>query len=169
MSEQEPTPSIEELAAEVERLRAKNAELLQELKTTKGKANSSGAEVEALRLEVIEHKLTRPVAKALAGVLNNSKFAAQELGEHFTFALDDAGEVQMLDSDGKPVLITDGTTTRPISLESGELYKYFCDLGTLNHILRGSGASGGAAIGGGRGYTTKPTTSTAKPSSFGLR
>jgi len=164
------TDQTDEVTAEVERLRAKNAELLQELKTAKARANDSGGELEALRLELTEYKLNKPVSKVLADVLTGSKFAAQELGEHFTFALDDAGEVRMLDLEGKPVEIIDGDTRRPIRLEAGEIYKYLSDLGTLDHILRGSGASGGGATGGGHPYSSKaPQAPAPKGSGFGLR
>lgn len=161
----------DEVMAEVERLRAKNAELLQELKTTKARANESSSELAALRLELTEYKLNRPVAKVLEGVLTGRKYAAQELSDHFTFALSEADEVQMIDvATGKPVEIADGDTKRPIRLDEGEIYKYLSDLGTLGHILRGSGATGGGATGGGRSYVTTNTQPAApKGSSFGLR
>jgi len=145
-------PDSAEMSAEIERLRAKNAELLAELKTFKSKATDSGTELEALRAQVEEYRLHRPVADLLSKVLVSSKYSAQELAEHFKFELNEAGEIEMRDAEGKPVMVADKvdgeSVTRPIKLEEDEVWRYLAhDYGKLNHIVRGSKATGSGAMG----------------------
>ena len=164
-----------EITAEIERLRAKNAELLDELKAAKGKATESGREVEALRAQVEDSRLHRPVADLLSKVLVSSKYSAAELAEHFKFELNEAGEIEMRDTEGKPVLITekvDGeSVTRPIKLEEQEVWRYLAhDYQKLNHIVRSSKATGGGASGSNSsGVPTRKTPSAPKGEGFGLR
>lgn len=141
-----------ETSAEIERLRAKNAELLAELKTFKSKAADSGTELEALRSQVDEYRLQRPVADLLSKVLVASKYSAAELAEHFKFELNEAGEIEMRDAEGKPVMVADKVdgkpVTRPIRLEEDEVWRYLAhDYQKLNHIVRSSKATGSGAPG----------------------
>lgn len=163
-------------SAEIERLRAKNAELLAELKTFKTKATESGSEVETLRAQVEEYRLHRPVADLLGKVLVASKYSAAELAEHFKFELNEAGEIEMRDTEGKPVQVTekvDGKpVTRPIRLEEDEVWRYLAhDYQKLNHIVRASKATGGGAPSNGRATSAPHRQAPAAPKGdgFGLR
>lgn len=161
-------------AEELERLRAKNAELLTELKKVKAERDGLTTKVEAQDAEITEYKFNKPVADLLSKVLVSSKYSSQELAEHFTFALNDAGVLEMRDLDGKPVEVSekvDGkTVTRPIKCEETELWRYLAhDYGKLNHIVRASGASGGGASGSRTTASAPKSRSEQKPSEFGLR
>lgn len=161
-------------AEELERLRAKNAELLTELKKVKAERDGLTTKVEAQDAEITEYKFNKPVADLLSKVLVSSKYSSQELAEHFTFALNDAGVLEMRDLDGKPVEVSekvDGkTVTRPIKCEETELWRYLAhDYGKLNHIVRASGASGGGATGSRATASAPKSRSEQKPSEFGLR
>ena len=175
-TDNDSAPDTAEMSAEIERLRAKNAELLAELKAAKGKATESGSEVETLRAQVEDYRLHRPVADLLGKVLVASKYAAAELAEHFKFELNEAGEIEMRDTEGKPVLITekvDGeSVTRPIRLEEDEVWQYLAhDYQKLNHIVRGSKATGGGAQSNGRATSAPHRQAPAAPKGegFGLR
>lgn len=160
----------DELLAELERLRASNRKLLDELKTAKAKASASADELEAARTELLEHKLHKPVAQVLESVLVGTRFAKAELCEQFSFALNDAGQVQMLDADGKPVEIGEGEGRRPVSLDEQEVWQFLKDRGGLDHILRGNQASGGNAPGSSvPASPAKTTRRDANAPAFGLR
>lgn len=160
----------DELLAELERLRANNRKLLDELKTAKARASASSDGWEAAKLELTEHKLHAPVAKLLESVLVASKFAAAELAEHYTFDLDAAGKVQMLDKDGAPVCVGEGEARRPIKLEHQEVWDSLNARGDLGHILQGSQASGGNAPGSSVAASPAKTVRRAQNApAFGLR
>lgn len=137
----------DELLAELERLRTNNRKLLDELKTAKAKASASADELEAARTELLEHKLHKPVAQVLESVLVGTRFAKAELCEQFSFALNDAGQVQMLDAEGKPVEVGEGEGRHPVSLDVEEIRQFLKDRGGFDHILRGNQSSGGNAPG----------------------
>jgi hypothetical protein len=92
---------------ELEALRSKNRELLDELK----KARAKSAELETLqeqltaaKTEVLELKLHQPVRALLDQVLiPPNKFAIAEVMDDYKFQLDDDGKIQMLGSDDKAV------------------------------------------------------------------
>lgn len=149
-------PTYEELSAENTRLRQKNAELLDELKKARGRLKDLEAaqpeglsELESLRAEVLDLKLHKPVAAMLEGVLVSPKYSAQELGEHYKFELNDAGEIELRDLEGNPVTVdekVDGKeTTRPVRFEEQDIWRYLVNTGNFNHIIRGSRATGGGA------------------------
>lgn len=160
-------------AEELDRLRAKNAELLAELKKVKAERDGLTTKVEAQDAEITEYKFNKPVADLLSKVLVASKYSSQELAEHFTFALSDAGVLEMRDLDGKQVEVSekvDGkTVTRPIKCEEMEVWRYLGEYGKLNHIVRASGASGGGATGSRTTASAPKSRSEQKPSEFGLR
>ena len=161
-------------AQELERLRTKNAELLAELKKVKAERDGLTTRVEAQDTEITDYKFNKPVADLLSKVLVSSKYSSQELAEHFTFALNDAGVLEMRDLEGKQVEVSekvDGkTVTRPIKCEEDEVWRYLAhDYGKLNHIVRSSGASGGGASGSRSTPSAPQSRSEQKPSEFGLR
>ncbi len=95
---------------ELEALRSKNRELLDELK----KARAKSAEQEKLQeqlqtaqAELMELKLHKPVRALLDQVLiPPNKFAIAEVMDDYTFQLGDDGSIQMLVADDKAVEFT---------------------------------------------------------------
>lgn len=113
----------DELEAEVEALRRKNRELLDELKQARAKAGDLEklqGDLEAAQGELVELKLHAPVRALLDQVLiPPNRFAIAEVMDDYTFKLSDDGKVQMLDGD-KPVEFTVEAITRHL----GENEKY---------------------------------------------
>ncbi|MGH8433309.1 MAG: hypothetical protein ACRERX_02250 [Pseudomonas sp.] len=151
-------PTFEELTAEVETLRTLREELHGNL--TKARARikeleaartTDGEEVERIRAEVLELKLTKPVAALLEDVLVQSKYSAMELAEHYKFELNEAGEIEMCDLEGKPVMTTekvgDKQSSRPVRFEEEDVRRHLISTGKFDHIVIGSRASGGGASG----------------------
>lgn len=145
-------PTYEEIAAELDTLRSQYSELQGALKQARARVKELEAgkeEVEMLRAEVMDLKLHKPVAAMLEGVLVSSKYSAQELGDHYKFELNDAGEIEMRDLEGNPITVTeklDGRDTdRPVRFEEHDIWSYLVGTGNFNHIIRGTRATGGGA------------------------
>lgn len=145
-------PTYEELSAELDTLRSQYSDLQGALKQARARVKELEAgtvEVEALRAEILDLKLHKPVATLLEGVLVSQKYSAQELGEHFKFELNDAGEIEMRDLEGNPVTVTEQVngkdTIRPVRFEEQDIWRYLVDTGNFNHIIRGNRACGGGA------------------------
>ena len=158
---------------ELERLRTKNAELLAELKKVKADRDALSITVESHATEIADFKVKKPVEALLDKLLVASKYSGQELAEHFTFALNDAGVLEMRDAEGQPVTVTekvDGVDiSRPIKCDETEVRRHLTVYGKLDHIVR-AWATGGGAPGASRSFTKpdQPRTEQ-KPSEFGLR
>jgi FtsZ-binding cell division protein ZapB len=181
--------TIEELQAENDALREKNKELLGEVKKERQKARDlesqaggESEELEALRDEVRELKLHKPVRELLSKILVVPKYAMQEVLEEYKFDLDDDGTVVMQHADGTPVMRTpdkepmtaDGPKSVPVNFDADEVSQYLASTGKFDHILMGSKASGGGAPGGrGGGPSRETIPSDDKPDkpkpAFGLR
>ena len=88
---------------ELEALRNKNRELLDELKKARAKnadADALQKKLDSAQAEVLELKLHSPVRALLSEVLiEPNKFAIAEVMEDYTFELDDNGNIQMLHDD----------------------------------------------------------------------
>ena len=151
--ETQKTDENAQLTAEIDRLRLKNAELLDELKRTKTKSTAESEEVQALRAEVRGLRLEKPLDEMLAELFVISpRLARMELEQHYEFELDEAGEIVMLDKQGQPVTVTEPAKdrysdpiSRPVGFNSEDLRKHLIQRGDLDTILRGSRASGGGA------------------------
>lgn len=158
---------------ELERLRTKNAELLAELKKVKGERDALSITAESHAAEIADFKVAKPVEALLNSVLVAAKYSGQELAEHFTFGLNEAGVLEMRDIEGQPVMVTekvDGKeVSRPIKCEQAEVYRHLTAYGKLNHIVRALANGGGAPGASGHNYGNKPDarTEVATPS-FGL-
>ena len=103
--------TIEELQAENDALREKNKELLGEVKKERQKARDlesqaggESEELEALRDEVRELRLHKPVRELLSKILVVPKYAMQEVLDEYKFELDDDSKVVMRHADGTPVM-----------------------------------------------------------------
>ena len=96
--------------SELEALRNKNRELLDELKKARAKNTEQEVlqeQLEQARSEVQELKLHKPVRALLDQVLiPPNKFAIAEIIDDYTFQLDDDGKIHMLGEDGKAVDFT---------------------------------------------------------------
>ncbi|PBS11934.1 hypothetical protein CMZ82_12415 [Lysobacteraceae bacterium NML93-0792] len=185
-----PDTTTEALHNEIERLRAKNAELLGELKAAKATATeaqeaaaATGAELEATRAEVRSLRLDAPVASLLGDVAIDADLFGQVFARHYRFELDADGRVAILDAEGKPAMVADSAPLhtggnartqkpdaqqaqakpRPAMFTAADVRKLAessPDAEAFARLLVGSRASGGGAIGV-RGATA--TAATAKP------
>lgn len=182
--------TTEALQSEIERLRAKNAELLGELKAAKASATeaqeaaaATGAELDVTRAEVRSLRLDAPVASLLGDVAIDADLFAQVFGRHYRFDLDDQNRVAIFDQDGNPATVVDtppmvsggnarsqrpntqqaAGTPRPATFTAADVRKLAessPDAEAFGRLLVGSRASGGGAIGVRGGNAT---ASTAKP------
>ncbi|CEG53044.1 hypothetical protein LGR51_01035 [Pseudomonas sp. NP21570] len=146
-------PNHEELTAELDRLRQKNAELLDELKRAKAKSNDSSGELETLRAEVRSLRLDKPLDAMLADLFVVSpRLARAELEEDFSFELDEAGDIVVLNKEGERVTVEDPPEQghirgkqRPIGFNRDDLRKVLAETGKWDRILIGTRATGGGA------------------------
>ncbi|RBP69604.1 hypothetical protein [Marinobacter nauticus] len=162
------TDNVEELKAEVERLRAKNAQLLDEKKKVAGGAESLTAELEALTKERDEakaelHRLTveLPRMNTLEEVAmpNMADTLLREISHHFDIG---EGETLISKETGEPlqVEVPSGKSGKPETVavkldEIGIRRLYECKvIPAIGAMIKGSGASGGGAKGAGGVYST---------------
>lgn len=175
-------PAVEDQAAEIERMRAHSTELLAELKQARARikeleqsaANDSEI-VAAAKTELLNIKLNNPVEAILGSVLVGAKYSKQEIAEHYKFELNDAGEIEMRDLEGKPVMITERIggkdTSRKLRFEEQDVWRFLTSTGKFDHIVRSSGASGSGALHSSTNYgpTKEPEKAPAAGTGFGLR
>ena len=102
------------MSDEIEALRNKNRELLDELKKARAKLADTETlkeDLGAAQAEVLELKLHKPVRDLLGQILippNN--FSIKEVMEDYTFQLNDDGNIQMLDGDKRVDFTVEGVT-----------------------------------------------------------
>ena len=184
--------TTEALQGEIERLRAKNAELLGELKAAKATATESQtaldaacSERDAARAEVRGLRLDAPVAGLLRDVAIDADLFGQVFARHYRFELDDNGRVAILDAEGNPATVVDAGTLhtggnarqersqtaltkgkpRPATFTAEDVRKLAeatPDAEAFSHLLIGSRASGGGASGA-RGGLLSPSATTPQP------
>lgn len=197
-----PEATPEALQTEIQALRAKNVQLLAELKAVKAAATDATAALEAMQGErdaavadVRALRLDAPVAALVADVAVDGELFRTLFDKHYRFDLDDNGAVVILDSEGKPAMVTEPgsiTTggnhrskrpedvrtpgkTRPAAFTADDV-RLLCDAtpdkARFDRVLIGSLASdGGNASPGHPGpAAAKPAQATAATSQpFGLR
>ena len=165
------TDNAVELQQEIDRLRDKNAELLNEVKTYKAKTTESATELEKLRLEVRGFKLNGPVESVIEDLFVISPgIAMKEIEADFKFDLDEAGQVTFRDGEGNPVLIGDGDNKREAAFTKDDVKAALWATSKWDKILRANWATGGGAQGGERpSMTQKAPAGEAKGAGFGLR
>ncbi len=172
-----PDTTTEALQSEIERLRAKNAELLGELKAAKASATDAQtaaetvtAERDAARAEVRALRLDEPVNGLLRDVAVDADLFAQVFGRHYRFDLDDQNRIAIFDQDGNPATVVDmpptvsggnarsqrpntqqtAGTRRPATFTADDVRKLAeasPDAESFGRLLAGSRASGGGASG----------------------
>lgn len=167
---------------EIESLRNKNKELLGKLRAAKDRiteleatieqsSNSATGEMDKIKNELLDFKVNKPVEALLDSLLVAPKYSGQELAEHFTFGLNEAGVLEMRDIEGQPVMVTekvDGKeVSRPIKCEKAEVYRHLSAYGKLNHIIRAWANGGGAGHGQPQPSKSDDRTEAPKPA-FGL-
>ncbi len=180
--------TLEELQSENLALLEKNRELLAELKKERGKAREleekagdGSEELEALRQEVKELKLHKPVRELLSSILVAPKYSMQEILDAYDFDLDEAGQIVMLNKDGSPVTREDKPASGhekpkavPVAFKEAEVWDFLKSVGDFDHIVIGTKASGGGASGsmsgGGAQKEIPPAENPEKEkASFGLK
>lgn len=125
-----PAATPEALLAEVEALRAKNVQLLAELKAAKATATEATAAQDALQSErdaaVSDARALRldgPVAALVADVAIDAELFRTLFDKHYRFALDDNGAVVILDSEGQPAMAKEPDRVRTSGRRGRSDYK----------------------------------------------
>ncbi|WP_312379036.1 hypothetical protein [Pseudomonas oryzihabitans] len=178
--EQQAEPNNDALHGEIERLREKNAELLNEVKRYKTRATEAEGALDTARNELTTIKLHQPVEDMLRDMFVVSpRLARLELEEHYQFALGEDGKVQVTDKQGQPLsLLPDATSddpnpkARPAAFNAEDMRQAFVQAGKFDKILVGSRATGGGASGANRssGAPAKTNEPAQNPApAFGLR
>ena len=169
------------LTQEIERLREHNAELLAEMKKAKALSKDLVTQVETLtgerdhaRTEVQRFQLDNPVSQMAERVSILPDHFLTEFGKGFQFARTDDG-IQIQDRDGNPAMVKVDDKPRAATFTEGDvrlLCEQSANVETFHHLLVGSRASGGGALGG-RGVASQPTVKPVQPQAapvqFGLR
>lgn len=170
------------LEQEIERLRAHNAELLADLKTAKREAKDLAGQLEAVTAERDAARadyqgiaLDAPVKQMAERLAVLPDHFLAEFGKRYTFARDESGIV-VRDLEGNPATIKDDKgKPRPALFTEADI-RTLCSesdaVQVFNHLLIGSMASGGGAIGS---RWSPPTRDDKKPAeqppapAFGFR
>lgn len=165
---------------EIEALRAHNTELLADLKKAKAGTKDAQAQVEALTAERDEARaqakavtLDAPVMQMAERVSVSPDLFLTAFGRHYQFTHD--GEaVAIHDKDGNPATLkNDKGEARPATFTEEDV-RALCDVAdkaTFDHLIVGSRATGGGAMGsrGGNPAPAKPApTPKPAPMAFGL-
>ena len=157
----------------------KNRQLLDELKRARVQIQDLTTQLDAAQSKVTDITLTRPAQKLLDSV-SAGRYASMELADHFKFALDDNGELQVTNAQGEPLMTgtihsSGGKKTlideRRVEATENDFYNFLTTQdGKFNTMIRGSRASGGGAIGGayGRHSETRKPASEVPGNKFGL-
>lgn len=160
-------------------LLAKNRQLLDELKQARVQIQDLTTQLDASQSKVTDITLTRPAQKLLDSV-SAGRYASMELADHFKFALDDSGALQVTNAQGEPLMTgtirsAGGKKTlvdeRRVEATENDFYNFLTTQdGKFNTMIRGSRATGGGAIGGGYGrhVETKKPASEVPGNKFGL-
>lgn len=157
---------------ELERLREHNAELLGEAKAAKAKIKQY--ETEAATLKAERDAAVKRLYDATTGRRVNALVESLMPGKLSRFLLAELQEQGRLKIEGEEITLhnADGTPAKISPDDHEAVYTWLRDEGTFNHVLRGSGASGGGAS----GSSIAPSSSTPEPKpeekpfpSFGLK
>lgn len=160
-------------------LLAKNRQLLDELKQARAQNLELTTQLDASLAKITDITLTRPAHKLLDSV-SAGRYASMELADHFKFALDDNGALQVTNAQGEPLMTgtihsVGGKKTlideRRVEATESDFYNFLtAQDGKFNTIIRSSRATGGGAIGGtyGRHVETKKPAPEVPGNKFGL-
>jgi hypothetical protein len=147
----------------VEGLLRKNAELLAEIKTLKGRVASLEGERDAsntarddAQAEVRRVTLDEPLENTVASMFSVPwRVMRSVVEEHFKFSLDEGGKPVLSDVDGNPVSLGDRNATfTPDDLR--RVMMAVPDLAATMRPPQGGGAQGGTQNGGGKTIATPP-------------
>ena len=174
-------------AAELEALRAHNAELLADLRKAKEAAKDAQAALldaetarDTAHERYLQAALRGPVERLTDYETKDGPFFRELFARSYKFALDDDGGIVIRDLEGKPATIAgkDGKPEREAAFTRDDIMALCAKTphsDMFDHIIIGSRASGGGAMGGLRpaGHTTptasKPASDAKPANEFGLR
>lgn len=197
-----PNATPEALQRQIDALRAKNSELLGKLKAAQSARDEAQTALEAAQAAATEAqgqvralRLDAPVNALLDEIAIDGELFQSLFQRHYRFALDDNGAVVILDTEGKPAMVTEPdrvthapgsggkrhdkiTTpgdTRPAAFTANDVRRLAetCpDADKLAHVLVASRADGGGAVGS-KGLQPSPAPvpkpDKPQPQPFGLR
>ncbi|WP_417522344.1 hypothetical protein [Marinobacter sp.] len=163
------TDNVAELKAEIEKLREKNAQLLNEKKKTAGSKDELAAQLEAITQERDEakaelHRLTveAPRWETLEQVAmpNMADTLLREILHYFDIG---EGEALISKETGEQFQITDPDQTGsekavPVKLDEDGIRMLYAHkvIPAVGAMIKGSGATGGGATGGRTPISTQP-------------
>lgn len=160
-------------------LLAKNRQLLDELKQARAQNLELSTQLDTSLAKITDITLTRPAQKLLDSV-SAGRYASMELADHFKFALDDNGALQVTNAQGEPLITgtirsSGGKKTlideRRVEATENDFYNFLTSQdGKFNTMIRGTRATGGGAIGStyGRHVETRKPASEVPGNKFGL-
>ncbi|MCD9027727.1 hypothetical protein LDO26_05845 [Luteimonas sp. BDR2-5] len=163
-----------ELKSQLDKLRTNSAALLDERKrekaahdATKGEMSAVVAERDKLRGELRAFRLDAPVERLIDEIATDAVlFRAVWDRAGYAFALDDAGNPCVTDTEGKPVSVGEGSEARPLAFDAKEIAEFLApskdpaswtpDQRRFASVIVGSKAVGSGAAG--RPNADKPFT-----------
>tara|TARA_R110001592_G_scaffold44411_1_gene142955 strand:- start:494 stop:1009 length:516 start_codon:yes stop_codon:yes gene_type:complete len=168
--------TIEELQAQIEKLKEKNFQLLDEKKKAQTQRDELAAEMEPLEKErdhlwgeIRRITVEQPRQELFEQVAMPDMAGAfeRELTHHFDIARNDDGEDVLLNKDGSPLMLGE----EPAKLSADTLGKLYKDghIKALGALMKGSGATGGGATGAGTPHGSTSTKSPEPARQFGMR
>ena len=148
--------TIEELQAQIEKLKEKNYQLLDEKKKVQADKDELAAQLEPLEkerdhlwTEIQRITVEQPRQELFEYVAMPDMAGAfeRELTHHYDIGRNDAGEDILLNKDGSP-LVFEGSE-EPAKLNQETLSKLYDDglVKTIGGLMKGFGPSGGGAMG----------------------
>ncbi|MBQ0834457.1 hypothetical protein [Marinobacter sp.] len=163
--------SIEDLKQQIEKLQAKNYQILDEKKKAQAQRDEAFDSIEALTTQLEEAKLEvqritveQPRQELFESVAMPDMAGAfeRELLHHFDIERNE---------NGADVLVAKSGDTDPLPLTAENLHKLYDDgvVRSLGALMKGSGMSGGGATGGSGGHATVPKRQAPQKVQFGMR
>ena len=162
---------------ELQALRDKNVQLLDEVKRAKAAAKEAQAALDALQAErdaavadVRALRLDGPVDALMDAVSIDAELYRSIFGRHYQFAMDDTGAVVIQDSEGKPATIGKGDSARPATTSPADVIELAAATPDAEKLQRLRHPSGGGAVESRRVTIPKTEAKPVEaPSPYGLR
>ena len=170
------TITVESLQVEIEKLKDKNTQLLNEKRAMQAQRDDLAEKLAAAdellgittdRLEYITVQLPRNEVLEQCAVSGSAELLGRELNYHFDIVRGEDGRDMLHTKTGEPATVQGD----PVELtEQGirSLYESGA-LKTIGSLLKSSGATGGGATGSVGQFSTLPQRSTPKAVQFGMR
>lgn len=163
--------SIEDLKQQIEKLQAKNYQILDEKKKAQAQRDEAQAALEGMAKERDEYAqqvqritIEQPRQELFESVAMPDMAGAfeRELLHHFDIERNE---------NGADVLVAKSGEADPLPLTADNLQKLYDDgvVRSLGALMKGSGMSGGGATGGSGGHATVPKRQAPQKVQFGMR